>query len=68
MRQLQSACVGSRLFPQIMEEVVEVVKLVPQARVQRIDEKIVEVRTTQITEEIVEEFRIVPQAIFGKDQ
>ena len=47
---------------QILEQIVEVVRLVPQEGVrQRLDEQFVEVPLPQIMEEIVEEFKIVAQ-------
>ena len=53
-------------FPQIWEEIVEVVSLVPQARVQqRVDEQSVDVPLPQIMKEPVEVFKIVPQESFS---
>ena len=46
--------------PQLRKETVEVVKWVPQERVQRIGEQIAEVPILQIVEDSVEEFKIVP--------
>ena len=51
-------------FLHILEEIVEVVRLVPEERVQQrtdeqtVDEQLVEVPLTQIAEEIAEEFKI----------
>ena len=49
------------LVPQNMEDIVEVVMLVPQERVQRIGEQIVEVLIPQIAKVIAEEFKRVHQ-------
>ena len=43
----------------------EVVRLLPQARVQRNDEQSVDVPFPQITEDIVEEFKTPPQGQFS---
>ena len=56
----------------ILEEIVEVVRLVPEERVQQrtdeqtVDEQLVEVPFTQILEEIGEEFKIGPQEQFSE--
>ena len=49
-----------------MKEIVEVVRLVPQARVQRMDAQIVEVFIPQLTEDVGEEIVdvLVPPAMF----
>ena len=50
------------VFPQFEEEVVDVVRLVPQERVQQIDEQIMKVPIPHLLEDSVGEFKIVPQS------
>ena len=48
--------------PQVMAEIVEVVRVIPQERVQqRTVEQIVDVPVPQVVEEIVEVVQIIPQ-------
>ena len=50
--------------PQNLEEIVEVVRLVTQERVQWIDGQMVEVTFPQLSEDIDGEFKVAPQEQF----
>ena len=52
--------------PQHVSEIVDVVRLVPQERVQRIDGHVVDVPVAQIMYEFVEEFKTEPQMQFSE--
>ena len=50
------------LVPQVVEEILETIRIIPQERVQqRTVEQVIDVRVPQVVEQVVEVVKIIPQ-------